>query len=215
VPYDSVPGWAVVVPVKALAQAKTRLGETTASRRTALARAFAVDTVAALTAACAVTNIVVVSGDMADHAAFRHRRKVTVLPEEQRGMNPAVRQGAAWIHRHRPSDGVAVFVADLPAATATAVDTFLDRAGRHDRAVLADLEMVGSTALTALTGRPLEPAFGTDSLRRHIAGGAALVEPDGLDTLRRDVDVVPHLEAAVRLGVGTATSRVVEGRLPA
>lgn len=211
-PYDSVPGWSVVVPVKGLARAKTRLVDTAELPRAALARAFALDTVAALAAASTVTSVVVVS-DEPDQPSVRRHPKVTLLPEERRGMNAAVRQGAAWVRRHRPTDGVAVFVADLPAATPAAVETFLTRAGLQPCSVLADLEMVGSTALSVLPEETLEPAFGADSLRRHIDRGAALVHPDGLDALRRDVDVMAHLWAAMRLGVGAATNRVVEKRL--
>jgi 2-phospho-L-lactate guanylyltransferase (CobY/MobA/RfbA family) len=69
--------------------------------------------------------------------------------------------------------------------------------------------MVGTTALTALRGTDLEPAFGPRSLRNHLRGGAVLLDGEGLEPLRRDVDLVEHLEAVLRLGAGGATRRVV------
>jgi len=209
VPYDAVPGWVAVVPVKRLAVAKTRLGEATDERRVALARAFAWDTVAALDAAAAIAAVVVVTSDEQQGAALGRFEKVEVLSEDGNGMNAAVRQGAGWARQHWGAQGVAVFVADLPAATADSVETFLDRAAHHQRGVLADQELVGTTALTARPEAPLSPAFGPQSLRLHRASGATLVDLSGLDRLRRDVDVMEHLRTALRLGVGAATRRVV------
>ena len=209
-PYDAVARWAAVVPVKRLEVAKSRLVETSDNRRAALARAFTWDTVAALDAAAAVSTLVVVASDQHQVDELCQFPKVVVLGEEGSGMNAAVRQGTRWVRLNRPVEGVAVFVADLPAATADAVETFLGRAARHQRAVLADQELIGTTALTAHPQTPLSPAFGPGSLRRHLADGATLVDLAGLDRLRRDVDVAEHLSAALRLGVGPATRRVVD-----
>jgi len=210
VPYDAATTWAAVVPVKRLAAAKTRLVEIPDDQRLALARAFALDTVAALDAAAGIGTVVVVTGDEQQTHDLGRFGKVVLLADEGGGMNAAVRQGASWVRRHRPAHPLAVFVADLPAATPDSVETFLGRAARYPRAVLADQEMVGTTALTAHSETPLSPAFGPDSLRRHLADGATLVDPSGLDRLRRDVDVDVHLGEALRLGVGSATRRVVD-----
>ncbi|HSX97048.1 MAG TPA: 2-phospho-L-lactate guanylyltransferase, partial [Streptomyces sp.] len=56
--------WTLVVPVKALARAKSRLSDTAADAvRPGLALAFAQDTVAAALAATAVRGVVVVTDD--------------------------------------------------------------------------------------------------------------------------------------------------------
>ncbi len=206
---DSEAGWAVVVPVKAARGAKTRLSGMRPERRMALAHAFALDTVCALAATPSVAAVLVVTSDPDAVEAFERLGKVDVLVDRAAGMNDAVREGAGWTGRHAPESALAVVPGDLPAATPELFEVFFARAGEHQRGVLADLEMVGTTALTARRGNDLEPAFGPWSLREHLRTGAVLIDPLGLEPLRRDVDLVEHLEAALRLGAGSATRAVV------
>ncbi len=70
-----------------------------------------------------------------------------------------------------------------------------------------DAEGTGTTLYTAASGI-FDPLFGADSAARHQAAGAVPV-PGDLATLRRDVDDLAGLEAAVALGVGTATRALV------
>lgn len=198
-----------MVPVKPAALAKTRLASFGATTRMALAHAFALDTVSALAAAPSVRAVVVVTGDRSAPETFASLRKVDVVVDLPGGMNRAVRRGAQWASQHAPSAAVAVIPGDLPAATPDVVEVFLARASAHARSVLADMEMIGTTALTAMAAVSLQPAFGRGSLRKHLRSGAVLVDTEGLEPLRRDVDIAEHLETALRLGAGEATRRAV------
>lgn len=90
-------GWTIVVPVKSLSGAKTRLApELAPSERTALARAFALDTVDAARGARSVARVVVVSDEPAIELALRETPGVEVVPElGPRGLAAAIAHGIA------------------------------------------------------------------------------------------------------------------------
>jgi len=197
-----------------LATAKTRLIGFDRRTREALARAFAMDTVTALAATPAVTAVAVVTdeGDWVEPVA--HHADVVVLPDPRLGLNAAILHGVDWARRRHPDAAAAVVPSDLPAASPEAVALFLQRAGRHALAVLPDLERIGSTGLTALPEAELRPAFGPESLRRHVTAGAAPVDVSGLIRLRRDVDLPAHLAQALQLGVGSHTTAALRQAAP-
>jgi 2-phospho-L-lactate guanylyltransferase len=88
-------GWTVVVPVKSLSGAKTRLApDLSAGERAALARAFALDTIDAARAARLVSRVVVVSDEPLIEAALRETAAVEVVPElGPRGLAAAIGHG--------------------------------------------------------------------------------------------------------------------------
>lgn len=90
-------GWTIVVPVKSLSGAKTRLApELSAGERAALARAFALDTIDAARAARLVSRVVVVSDEPLIEAALRETAAVEVVPElGPRGLAAAIVHGIA------------------------------------------------------------------------------------------------------------------------
>jgi 2-phospho-L-lactate guanylyltransferase len=90
-------GWTVVVPVKSLSGAKTRLApELSAGERAALARAFALDTIEAARGARAVARVFVVSDEPAIELALREVPRVEVVPElGPRGLAAAIAHGIA------------------------------------------------------------------------------------------------------------------------
>lgn len=90
-------GWTIVVPVKSLSGAKTRLApELSAGERAALARAFALDTIDAARAARLVSRVVVVSDEPVIEAALRETAGVEVVPElGPRGLAAAIAHGIA------------------------------------------------------------------------------------------------------------------------
>ncbi len=203
--------WVAVVPVKALATAKSRLDRCSDSRRRALAGAFAADTVAALGAVERVRAVVVVCTDLS-LASTLTGPKVALLDEPSPGgLNEAAAAGVGWASVHHGDAGVAVFPADLPALQPHDVDAALRLAELHGRTVLGDREGVGTTMLAGLPGHPPRPRFGTGSLARHRADGAVVVDPAGLDRAARDVDTDQHLAEVQSLGVGVATRRVLDG----
>jgi 2-phospho-L-lactate guanylyltransferase len=203
--------WVAVVPVKALATAKSRLGATSGDRRRALAGAFAADTVLALRGADAVRLVVVVCADPTLSAALA-AADVQLLDEPvPGGLNRAAATGIGWAASHHGDAGVLVVQSDLPALRPRDIDTVLHRAGAHPRTVVADRDGIGTTMLTGLPGDLPRPSFGAGSLARHLSDGAVLLDAADLERAGRDVDTAAHLSQARLLGVGPATGQVLRG----
>ncbi|GAA4380100.1 NTP transferase domain-containing protein [Agromyces bauzanensis] len=230
--------WTVVIPVKAPASGKSRLvpGVTDAARA-ALARAFALDTIAAARAARSVERVIVVGDDpdLADGAEF-----LAESPGE-RGLLPAIRHGIAYARTGSRDataplpdgrdaataplpdgrdaataplpDGrdaaVAVLLGDLPALTADELDSALEAASRHPLAFVRDADGTGTTLATAAVGVAFDPQFGPGSAARHAAAGFVELEASGAPGLTRDVDTVDGLETVLHHGVGDHTADVV------
>ncbi|RJK98469.1 2-phospho-L-lactate guanylyltransferase [Vallicoccus soli] len=191
--------WSVVVPVKRLEAAKTRLVGPSPAEREALALAFAADVVAAALAVPAVGEVLVVTGDPVAGPALAALGARTVA-DPGGGLDAALRAGAAAA----APGPVAALTADLPAARTADLAAVL--AAARARACVLDAEATGTTLLAAPDGA-LRPSFGPGSAARHVGGGAAPLP--AADGLRRDVDTAADLAAAVRLGTGPRTAAAV------
>ena len=86
------PSWSVIVPVKRPEVAKTRLADLAGSRRPAIARAFAADTVAAALACPEVAEVVVVTDDVQTAEAVTAMGATVVDDAPDAGLNAALRQ---------------------------------------------------------------------------------------------------------------------------
>ncbi|MET8582743.1 2-phospho-L-lactate guanylyltransferase [Streptomyces collinus] len=206
--------WTLVIPLKPLARAKSRLSDTAADGvRPGLALAFAQDTVAAALACRAVADVAVVTDDVLagrELAALGAR----IVPDTPRsGLNAALRHGADAVREIHPQAAVAALNADLPALRPLELSRVLDAAAEFPRAFLADAAALGTTLLAAAPGRELSPAFGTGSRARHGVSGAAELGLTGVDSVRQDVDTGEDLRAALALGVGRYTAAVSAGLL--
>lgn len=196
--------WALVVPVKRLAVAKTRLALDDAAR-VELALAMATDTVAAAMAAPSVTAVVVVTDDERAATVMRGAGAIVVADEPDAGLNPALLHGARVATHLHPGTAVAAVSSDLPALTPDVLDDALGAARRSRRACVGDAAGTGTTLLAALSVDQFAPAFGAGSWRRHVEAGAADLTADVDPRLRRDVDTLDDLSEALRLGCGAAT----------
>ncbi|MGV4988277.1 2-phospho-L-lactate guanylyltransferase [Streptomyces sp. NPDC001709] len=206
--------WTLVIPLKPLSRAKSRLSDTAADGvRPGLALAFAQDTVAAALACPAVADVAVVTDDelAARELAALGARIVPDSPAD--GLNAALAHGAAVVREMRPRTPVAALNADLPALRRAELFRVLAAAEGFPRAFLADAAGVGTTLLAAAGDRELAPAFGEDSRSRHRASGAAELRLSGVDSVRQDVDTGEDLRAALALGVGPYTAAVSAGLL--
>jgi 2-phospho-L-lactate guanylyltransferase len=202
--------WAVVVPVKRLAVAKTRLAVPT-HERVLLALAMAEDTVRACAAASLVSQVVVVTDDPDGAVMAEAAGALVVSDEPDAGLNPALRHGAAAAGRGRDDVRIATLSSDLPAVQASDIDAILASAARHERAVVADTAGTGTVLLTAASMAAFEPKYGDNSRLAHVEAGAVDLTPLATAGLRRDVDAVADLVEAWQLGCGPATSKVVDG----
>lgn len=200
--------WALVVPVKALDRAKTRLAtdaeeDLTAYARSALALAFALDTLDAALHCPAVRQVLVVTDDVVV-AGEAQGVGAHVVADPGRGLNEALRHGARAAQDRAPGAGVGALLGDLPALRAGDLHSVLTSAAAHPVSAVADADAEGTTLLVARHLTDFDPRFGPHSLRRHVHAGAVLLTdvPAGL---RRDVDTAAHLREAVTLGVGART----------
>jgi 2-phospho-L-lactate guanylyltransferase len=201
--------WTLVIPLKPLAQAKSRLSDTARDGvRPGLALAFAQDTVAAALACPAVVDVAVVTDDALaarELAALGAR----IVPDTPRaGLNAALAHGATAVRAACPGSRVAALNADLPALRPAELARVLQAAAEFPRAFLADAAQVGTTLLTAAPGQELRPDFGTGSRARHRAGGAVELRLEAVHSVRQDVDTGDDLRAALALGVGPRTAAV-------
>jgi 2-phospho-L-lactate guanylyltransferase len=203
--------WSIVVPVKRLSAAKTRLS-LSEHPRNVLALAFACDTIAAALACPLVATLVAVTSDRRAAHELEQLGALVVPDGPEAGLNPAVEYGARVAREHAPRRGTAVLSADLPALRPEALGRALLRASAHRRAFVPDADGRGTTLLACLPEEELYPEFGSGSAERHRRSGAYAIEDAGLESLRQDVDTAADLDAAARLGLGPRTSRLLDSR---
>jgi len=194
--------WSVLIPVKVLAEAKSRLASLAGPRRAELALALASDTVTAVLASDAVARVIVITDDQDAAVALAALGALVVPDEPGSGLNPALRHGARYAAARWPGDGMAALSADLPALRPEQIGQALRAAAAWPTAFVADAAGDGTTLYAARAGAAFQPAFGLASRARHAAGGAAELGLDGIGGLRRDVDTPSDLRGAVALGLG-------------
>jgi 2-phospho-L-lactate guanylyltransferase len=200
------PTWTVVVPVKRLGAAKSRLrGALPAVPHEELALALAADTVRAVRACPAVAEVLVVTADAraAAELVAAGVRVVADIPDA--GLNAALRHGAAAA---AAGARVAGLTADLPALRPAELAAALRAAAAGPpgvRRFVADAPGGGTVLLAAPPGVPLDPRFGAGSAAAHAASGALPLAGDW-PSLRRDVDTPDDLATAGRLGLGPRTA---------
>jgi 2-phospho-L-lactate guanylyltransferase len=198
----------VILPVKPPGRGKSRLRELPDEQRRALAAAFALDTATAALAANRVSGVLAVTDD---HAFARDLAALGahVIPDGVSGdLNGSLVQAAAEAHRRWPEARSCVLLADLPSLTPEALDAALASVPATGAAFVRDAAGTGTTMYTA-PAEEFHPRFGASSAQRHADGGAA--ELDAAPCLRRDVDELSDLSAAMVIGLGPHTS-VVTGR---
>ena len=227
--------WTVLLPVKVLARAKSRLAVLAGDRRRELALALASDTVAAVIACPEVARVVVVTSDPVAGPLLAALGAIIVADEPddlsvslgslsgaagagpgvlgqlgvQDALNAALRHGAAVAERRWPrAGGLAALTADLPALSPAELALALRAASAAPgrAAFVPDAAGIGTTLYAVPPGGEFRPLFGGASRARHAASGAAELAFDGTTGLRRDVDTPDDLRAALALGAGPRTT---------
>ena len=202
-----VPPYVVVVPVKPPALGKSRIVGLDHAQRRGLARAFALDTVAACLAAEHVAAVLVATDDAAFSRELAALGCATIPDGDTNDLNSALRQAVAEARRRWPGHRPVAVCADLPSLRPDDLAAALESVGPDGASFVADADGVGTTLYTAPYGE-FAPRFGTRSREAHLGAGAQEVGAD-LASLRRDVDDLDDLRAAVGLGVGLETSALV------
>jgi 2-phospho-L-lactate guanylyltransferase len=202
--------WTVLVPIKLLAAAKTRLrGAVVEARHEPLVLAMAQDTVAAALSAPGTAGVVVVTADAAVAAAVSDLGARWVPEPAGGGLNAALTHAAALVDPDRAGRRIAALPADLPALRPDELGAALRAlGGARDGGYVPDAAGTGTVLLAAPAGASLAPRFGPGSAAAHARAGARLVAGDW-PTLRHDVDTAEDLAAAVRFGVGPHTTALL------
>jgi len=206
--------WSLVIPVKVLARAKSRLTGLAGTRRPELALALAADTVAAAVACPEVGTVIVVSDDPAAAAELTRLGALVVPDQPGDGLNPALVHGASVAAGLHPDAATGAMAADLPALRPAELGRVLRAAAGWPQAFVPDAAGSGTTLYTVIPGGRFQPRFGPGSRQAHSQAGAAELDLTGIASVRRDVDTPDDLDSAARLGLGPRTAVIAAELLP-
>lgn len=207
---DGVGDVALIIAVKRLAAAKTRLAPIFSARtRESVVLAMLIDTLTAAGRVRSLGKITVITPDDAAAAAATDLGADVLADPTPEGHPDPLNNAIATAERAVNPEfaNVVVLQGDLPALQTQELNEAIAAARQHRRSFVADRLATGTAALFAF-GSTLDPRFGSDSSARHRSSGA--IELTGAwPGLRCDVDTPTDLSAARRLGVGPATARAV------
>ena len=201
--------WSAIVPVKASSTAKSRL-QTNAAWRAELSRAFLSDALSALTSCPQIGRILVVTDDTFLQGNLDPSVEITVIASE--GLNQDINTGLRLLG----DSPVAVITGDLPCLTTSSMAVVLDLATQYPRSFVSDSQGLGTTMLLAHNASTCVPMFGVRAHAKHAQAGFMEIASDsGLESgllarARRDVDTAIDLWDARRIGVGPATSALLD-----
>ncbi|WP_205859476.1 2-phospho-L-lactate guanylyltransferase [Phycicoccus flavus] len=195
------PRVAVVVPVKGGPLAKSRLA-LPHEHRTALADAFARDTVAAVREGLPYAPVLVVTADPLV-ALWAQEAGCRAVMDPGGGLDAAVAAGVEVAGSQGGATHVAVLLGDHPALTGPGLAAVLPGLLAAAPAVVPDADGTGTALLVAplQTGQEVPTRFGAGSAAAHRALGYREQSPDA-PGLRTDVDDAASLADAVELGLG-------------
>ncbi|MCD2261630.1 2-phospho-L-lactate guanylyltransferase [Dietzia aurantiaca] len=212
-------GWTIVVPVKSLDRAKSRLGSTLSpDSRRGLVVAMTTDVVTACLHSQQVGRVRIVSSDpeiavLADRLGTEFVAETPPDPgTDVDPLNAALTEALAGL-----TGRVAVVAADLPELDAQSLTRVLDSAAGHPHSVVVDHRGEGTTMAFWAGGAARVCRFGPRSAERYrIEGGATVLDLD--DTARgaasRDVDIPEDVVRLAGRRVGAATARALPGVSP-
>ncbi len=211
--------WTLVLPVQRGEFAKSRLLAPPGVQHAGLARAMALDALAAVRSCALVRHRIVVTSDQVVAVAASAAGDIVIADDarglggdnadglrgdDADGLGAAVGAGLAHADRLAATSPVAVLLADLPALTPGDLQMALEAARHHRLAFVADADETGTVLLTGRRPGRLPFAFGTGSAARHQGLGAVRLDLQ-LPRLRRDVDTLGDLRSAAALGLGPRT----------
>jgi 2-phospho-L-lactate/phosphoenolpyruvate guanylyltransferase len=162
---------AAILPVKSFGAAKQRLGSLLGSgSRHALAQAMFQDVLASLRRVEGIERIVIVASEPSvEFAADDH---IVVLEDEvSDGQSPAAAVGIRWAVAGG-FERVLLVPGDTPLLSAPEIDALLANAP-EEVVIVPDRHGTGTNGLLLRPPTAIEPSFGPDSLKRHVAAAEA------------------------------------------
>jgi 2-phospho-L-lactate/phosphoenolpyruvate guanylyltransferase len=162
---------AAILPVKSFGAAKQRLGSLLGSgSRQALAQAMFQDVLAALRKVDGIERIVIVASEPS--VEFAADEQVVLIEDElQDGQTPAALVGIRWAMASG-FERVLLVPGDTPLLSSAELDELLATA-TDDVVVVPDRHGTGTNGLLLRPPTAIEPSFGPDSLKRHVAAAEA------------------------------------------
>jgi 2-phospho-L-lactate/phosphoenolpyruvate guanylyltransferase len=204
----------VLVPVKALAQGKTRLSACLSpEERHALSRAMLTDVVTSACNAAGVDRVVVVSSDASLLQIARQLGVEAIDEGYPRGLNGAVALGTEFCLQ-LGATAVLVLLADLPLVTATDIERiFQQMNGEPQIIVVPCKEGDGTNALLRVPPEVVPTRFGGPSLAGHQQVARQYQVPCQVVNIPRiafDVDSTEDLRWFASQAQPTQTHRVLQ-----
>jgi 2-phospho-L-lactate guanylyltransferase len=183
-----------VIPIKHLANAKTRLASVLSpGERAELAREMLLHVIDALSRSGAIERIAVISQQPAE---LDLPPSVTILPQTVPGLNNLLEQGREWATANSADAFLTIF-ADLPLVAPEDISRMVRLGEQASTVVLApDRHNTGTNALLSHPPTLAQFAFGPSSLDAHIAlarSAGATVELFSVPGLSLDVDTLDDL----------------------
>jgi 2-phospho-L-lactate guanylyltransferase len=186
-----------ILPVKSFGSAKQRLAESlgTGSRQ-ALAQAMFADVLTAVRRTKEFDEVAVITSDRAAESAARGQGVVVLADTVQQGQSQAAQIGIRHALAHG-FDRVALVPGDTPLVQPADLAGLLARSG-DGVSIVPDRHGAGTNGLVLTPPDAIEPSFGPDSRRRHVALADAAGVPHQIDevgALALDVDTPVDLAA--------------------
>lgn len=200
--------WQVLIPIKRLARAKSRLA-LPPDQRAAVTLAMLRDVASAVRACRYVGTVHVVTEDAGVARTVHAERLPAWSVAGPSGLNSELGRAAACLRQSGTRDGIAVFLGDLPCLTTAVVTDLLEAAPQDRQSFLPDASGSGTAVLLAPRRTALTPFFGEDSAVRHSRIGTAVDCTAERWAARHDVDTLEALDKAIQFGVGDHTRRSV------
>lgn len=190
----------VVLPVKALGRAKTRLGESGvgAADRLALATGMLTDVLEALDRSRLVDDVVVVTSDPQVEVLARGYGNQVIADDPAGGHSEAAAIGARWALEDGAFHAL-LLAGDTPAIDHEEIDVLADMlADGPDVVIVPDRHGTGTNALLLTPPDVIAPSFGPGSRERHehlAREAGAKVHVAEVPSLLLDVDTAEDLAA--------------------
>lgn len=220
-------GWTIIVPVKTLERAKSRLApELPPGTRRALVVAMATDVITACRNTTRVDKVCVVGSDpeIARIAQVLGAEFVVdptstptapgAAPDTSRAARPDPLNTALSHAMAGVRGAVGVVAADLPELDSLLLTRILDVAARHPHSVVTDHRGDGTTMAfwTGSTDRVIHFGPGSADRFRHLGGAEDIaVDNAAWGGAARDVDIPEDVAGLDARRVGTATACVLQG----
>lgn len=187
----------VVLPLKMLSEAKTRLAQALTPReRPEFVLSMFEDVLDAVTKATAVRNVLVISRDGAVLERACHFKVKALREKAPGGINSAVKQATDWC-RANGAEGVLTLPADIPLITPADVNEIASLARQEPMVVITPSKREDGT--NALLRRPpniIPTRYGPNSFSLHLQEAAAKRIPFKVCKLPRialDIDTIEDL----------------------